>query len=391
MPGIADSPNSFQVQPSANAVSQDVNITPAVGDFMKAFREGFITTEDITKRAKDKPLEDAQRQQAIQDTNIIRPKQREVAEKQLDLQSAQADTAKSIQPELSEVEVMKAKESLDDFKKGGDPIAFKTAWRQFFPGLPLPRKNGEIDYENGADDLQVEIDRKRKLEEAKVGVHNINENKIKRINPTTKKEEEVLVRTDKTTGKVLGETVLSSQPASLTETEGAAQRYAARMNFNHKILTDTEAAGFDPTSIGTTVQKFLPNRVQSDQMQSYNSAKMNWIAAVLRKESGAAIAKKEYSDADYQYFPQDGDSKAVVKQKQALRELAEEEMTKSVGPSAPDRPGGSGPAPTPPAGASASSETPVKVNSPAEAPPTAKFIQAPDGRVFQNPNYRPTP
>lgn len=32
---------------------------------------------------------------------------------------------------------------------------------------------------------------------------------------------------------------------------------------------------------------------------------------------------------------------------------------------------------------------PVRVNTPAEAPPTAQFIQAPDGRVFKNPNYRP--
>lgn len=394
MAGIADSPNSFQVQPSANAISQDVNITPAVGDFMKAFREGFITTEDITKRTLDKPLENAQRQQAIQDTNIIRPKQRAVAEKQLDIQSAQADTLKSIQPELSEMEVLKAKESLDDFQKGGDPIAFKSAWRQFFPGSPLPRKDGQIDYTQGVDDIQVEIDRKKKLEEAKVGAHNIAENKVKRINPQTKKEEEILVRTDKATGKVLGETVLSSQPASLNEQEAGAQRYSARLAFNQKILTDTEAAGFDPTAIGTTVQKFVPNRFKSDEVQAYNAAKKNWIAAVLRKESGAAIAKKEYDDADFQYFPQDGDSKAVVKQKQALRELAEEEMTKSIGPSAPDRvttPGvAPAPAPAPaPASAAAGSDAPVRVNTPAEAPTTAKFIQAPDGRVFRNPNYKP--
>jgi hypothetical protein len=388
MPGIADSPNSFQVQPSANAISQDVNITPAVGDFMKAFREGFITTEDITKRTLDKPLENAQRQQALQDVNTIRPKQRELAEKQLDIQSAQADTIKQIQPEMSEVEIGKAKEALDDFKKGGDPVAFKTAWRQFFPGIPLPRKGNEIDYEGGSDDIQVEIDRKKKLEAAKVGSQNIVENKVKRINPTSKKEEDVLIRTDKATGKVLGETVLSSQPATLTETEGASQRYAARLKFNQKILRETEAGGFDPAAIGTTVQKFVPNRFKSDEVQAYNAAKLNWIAAVLRKESGAAIAKKEYNDADFQYFPQDGDSPEVVKQKQSLRELAEQEMTKTIGPSAPDQ-NTTTPTPTTNSSGISSSETPVRVNTPAEAPPTAKFIQAPDGRVFKNPNYKP--
>lgn len=37
----------------------------------------------------------------------------------------------------------------------------------------------------------------------------------------------------------------------------------------------------------------------------------------------------------------------------------------------------------------AAANAPVRVNTPAEAPPTAQFIQAPDGRVFKNPNYRP--
>lgn len=46
-----------------------------------------------------------------------------------------------------------------------------------------------------------------------------------------------------------------------------------------------------------------------------------------------------------------------------------------------------GAAATAPAAAPASA--PVRVNTPAEAPPTAQFIQAPDGRVFKNPNYRP--
>lgn len=39
--------------------------------------------------------------------------------------------------------------------------------------------------------------------------------------------------------------------------------------------------------------------------------------------------------------------------------------------------------------APAAVNVPVLVNTPAEAPPTAQFIKAPDGRVFKNPNYRP--
>lgn len=310
-----------------------------------------------------------------------------------ELQRRGVKTKLEMEPAESEVAIGQSKEALESFQKGGDPAAFKDAWRKIFPGQPLPRKNGQIDYDSGADDIQVEMDRLKKLEAAKVGVHNVLESKVKRINPKTKLEEDVLVRTDKLTGKVLGETVLSSQPASLSEQEAGAQRYASRLAFNQKILTDTEASGFDPTALGTTVQKFLPNRFKSDELQAYNAAKLNWIAAVLRKESGAAIAKKEYQDADFQYFPQDGDSKAVVKQKQALRELAEEEMTKSIGPSAPDRVTS---AVTPPAAAPAAPARKaipsVKNRAEAEAlGPEVEFFQTPDGRALKNPKFRPVP
>jgi len=291
------------------------------------------------------------------------------------------------QPAEEEIVTRQAGEAVENSRGQGDPEAFKGAWRQLFPGKPLPRKNGQIDYDSGQDDIDVELDRRKKLEAAKVGAHNVVETKVKRINPQTKKEEEVLVRTDKMTGQNLGETVLNSQAPTLNEQEGQAARYSARMNYNQKILTDTEKAGFNPTAISTTLQGFLPNRFQPEQRQIYNSAKQNWIAAVLRKESGAAIAAKEYKDADRQYFPQDGDAPSVVKQKQALRELAEEEMTKSIGPSAPDRAHPAAPGAAPAAPANTSTETPVSVNTPAEAPATAKFIKSPDGRVFRNPKY----
>jgi len=385
MPGIADAPVAALQTGNTPGVVANFDVTPGVGDLMKSFRDGFITTEDITKRALDKPLENAQRTQALADTNIIRPKQRDLASTQLDTQAKLQPQVAEVSAAEAEIAVGKAKEALLDFKAGGDPKAFTDAWRQFFPGQPLPRKEGKIDYDGGAEDLEVEADRRRKLESAKVGTANIQESRVKRINPTTKLEEEVLVRTDKSTGKLLGETVLSSQKATLTEQEAGAQRYSSRMDFNHKILQKLETTGFDPTAAVNTVKKYLPNRFKGDDLQSYTSAKNNWIAANLRKESGAAIAKKEYDDADRQYFPQDGDSKAVVSQKQALRELAEEEMTKSIGPSAPDRQAN----PAAPASPAASPDAPVAVNSPAEAPATAKFIKAPDGRIFKNPNYQP--
>jgi hypothetical protein len=39
-------------------------------------------------------------------------------------------------------------------------------------------------------------------------------------------------------------------------------------------------------------------------MQSQKQAEQNFINAILRKESGAAISPSEYKNAEKQYFPQ---------------------------------------------------------------------------------------
>lgn len=51
-------------------------------------------------------------------------------------------------------------------------------------------------------------------------------------------------------------------------------------------------------------------------------AKRQFINAVLRKESGAAIGIDEFKGADLQYFPQPGDSDKVIKQKEQSRKTA---------------------------------------------------------------------
>lgn len=296
------------------------------------------------------------------------------------------------QPAEEEITTRQATEAVENSRNQGDPEAFKGAWRQLFPGRPLPRKDGQIDYAAGQDDIDVELDRRKRLEAAKVGVHNVSEHIVTRTDPATGKDRQYMVRTDKTTGQVLGETLLSESQKPLTETQSNAKMFASRLGSNNQTLLAIEAKGFKPSAIGTTVQSFLPNRFRSEDLQAYNAAKQNWIAAVLRKESGAAISNKEYADANKQYFAQDGDAPSVVQQKQNLRKQVEEQMQQMVGPhAAPAAPQtslnpGAAAAPAP-ATTTTPTEAPVKVNSPDEAPPTARLIQAPDGRVFRNPKY----
>ena len=53
----------------------------------------------------------------------------------------------------------------------------------------------------------------------------------------------------------------------------------------------------------------------------------------MRKESGAAISASEYANEEKKYFPQLGDSDAVIKQKQNSRLKAIEGLKSQAGPS----------------------------------------------------------
>jgi hypothetical protein len=74
------------------------------------------------------------------------------------------------------------------------------------------------------------------------------------------------------------------------------------------------------------------NAMLGDDTQKYMQAKRDFINAVLRKESGAVIGKDEFRSAELQYFPQPGDSPAVVQQKADNRQLAVQGIGIGAGP-----------------------------------------------------------
>lgn len=72
----------------------------------------------------------------------------------------------------------------------------------------------------------------------------------------------------------------------------------------------------------------------SPEQQQNSQARRNFISAVLRKESGAAISPQEYTSEEKKYFPQLGDSDAVIKQKQDARNSAIQALEIQAGPGA---------------------------------------------------------
>lgn len=118
----------------------------------------------------------------------------------------------------------------------------------------------------------------------------------------------------------------------LTEAQGNAVSFSMRAKnaldnlekLNKSIGTFDYAASKVP-GVG--------NYAMSDSGQQAMNAEKQFIAAVLRKESGAAISQGEYDSYGSQLFPRPGDSKETLKQKAQNREVALKAMEIQAGQS----------------------------------------------------------
>lgn len=127
---------------------------------------------------------------------------------------------------------------------------------------------------------------------------------------------------------------------ALTEGQSNALMFAARMEDANKEIAALAARGTLMPSVAKQSAENVPvlgrvlgaavNVTQTAEQQQVEQAKRNFINALLRKESGAAIGQDEFRNADRQYFPQVGDSPAVIEQKRRNRELAAQTMMLAV-------------------------------------------------------------
>jgi hypothetical protein len=118
----------------------------------------------------------------------------------------------------------------------------------------------------------------------------------------------------------------------LTDAQAKAYLFGTRMQESDKLLGQLAAGGTDRRgNIKATLESVpligdglgtLANGTQSDSQQKVEQAQRDFLNAVLRRESGAAIAPSEFDSAAKQYFPQPFDSAAVKEQKARNRQLA---------------------------------------------------------------------
>lgn len=137
----------------------------------------------------------------------------------------------------------------------------------------------------------------------------------------------VLVQQDKQGNikRVEGFSPRSGADKPLTDAQSKAALFGTRMQNSDQIINDLAGKGTTTSvpfsragfGVGSTI-----NAASSGSQQQLDQAKRDFINATLRRESGAVISPSEFDNAEKQYFPQIGDSAAVIKQKANNRAIA---------------------------------------------------------------------
>jgi hypothetical protein len=95
--------------------------------------------------------------------------------------------------------------------------------------------------------------------------------------------------------------------------------FGKRIEQAESVFDDLEKNGYNRAGFWSGAKAMLPNMAQDSNTQKQSQEERNFINAVLRRESGAAISPTEFTSAEKQYFPRAGDSDGVVAQKRANR------------------------------------------------------------------------
>ena len=75
----------------------------------------------------------------------------------------------------------------------------------------------------------------------------------------------------------------------------------------------------------------LANQASSSGRQQYRQAQEDWVTAIMRPESGAVIGIEEMQFKIATFFPQIGDSQAVIDQKKKSRDVSEQGLKTMAG------------------------------------------------------------
>lgn len=161
------------------------------------------------------------------------------------------------------------------------------------------------------------------------------------------------------------------KPIEMTQDQATAATYSDRMAKSDAIMGGLDSSAITwGEKLAEKAGNYVGYNINSPGYQRVRQAQEDFINAVLRKESGAAISASEYERYAKQYFPQPGEDAATIRQKQENRKTTIAGMQREAGPGykAPEMPAQTGP---------------IVVKSAddyAKVPPGAEYTD-PDGKV----------
>jgi hypothetical protein len=121
-----------------------------------------------------------------------------------------------------------------------------------------------------------------------------------------------------------------------TESQAKAGTFYSQMASASDEFENLQKEGFDPTNIGSQIQTSIAGTAltgaSSPAAQRANQSQQQWAEAFLRIKTGAAATKDEVTRNIRTFFPQIGDSPAVIKQKARARKQAEQDVLKMTKP-----------------------------------------------------------
>jgi hypothetical protein len=130
---------------------------------------------------------------------------------------------------------------------------------------------------------------------------------------------------DKTDARARELNQITNDNKLLTEGQSKSALFGSRMMMANTIFDTLEKAGTTTSTPGMNSGYGVGNVISalsSADQQQLMQAKRDFLNAILRRESGAAIGESEFANGERQYFPQVGDTKQVITQKRANREAA---------------------------------------------------------------------
>jgi hypothetical protein len=214
--------------------------------------------------------------------------------------------------------------------KAGNTFGLNTETNQFeqLPGAKMATESWSQPYKVGGESLQ----------------RNANTGEIRKVSGTAdgdKAPSGYIWVTDVNGQKTL--TAITGGPADKslnpTEQQANAHLFSNRMEKADKILNELEGK-YNPMTIsvktsGKTAMipggQAIVNAYMSPADQKAEQAQRDFVNAVLRRESGAAISQSEFDNANTQYFPQPNDDVTTRKQKADLRRTAIEGIKQASG------------------------------------------------------------